>query len=301
MKTLNLWLLWGIAAVGLSLCLYLFCTAECDHALPLLNGKASHPADQISNSTLSAPLTSLLTQMAVPDASPLHGEIERLLAVLKDRSASLASRQAAADSLGRLRERSALEEFTNIANDSSEPLMLRYKAVRGLGGIGDGHAVPTLDAILTAPTSDRHLRVVSALALGNIASDASVAALQKAQKDPDELIRFKVVQALGRTHSELARLLVEQTISDPDAQVQARAIRSLGELGDKATVAILDRILLSSNDDFLKIACLTALGSINAPESVTALLHYAQTTNELLRLNAHAALARFTPKENNQK
>jgi HEAT repeat protein len=109
------------------------------------------------------------------------------------------------------------------------------------------------------------------------------------------------VQALGRAHSESARLLVEQAISDPDAQVQARAIRSLGELGDKSTVATLARILHSSDDDFLKIACLTALGSINEPVSVSALQRFEQATNELLRLNAHAALARLTQKEKARK
>ena len=301
LKTFDRLLLWGIAAVSLTCCLYNFCTAESDHARPVLNGKAAHPADRITNSPLLASLTSLPAQTAVQERFPIQEEIERLLAILKDRSASLASRQAAADTLGKLREKSAREEFTKIANDISEPLMLRYKAVRGLGGLGDDRPVPTLKAILTEPTSDRHLRVVSALALGNIASDASVAALQSAGKDPDDLIRFKVVQALGRVHNETARLLVEQAISDPDAQVQTRAIRSLGELGEKSTVATLARILHSSDDDFLKIACLTALGSINEPVSVSALQPFEQATNELLRRNAHAALARSTQKEKARK
>jgi HEAT repeat protein len=141
-----------------------------------------------------------------------------------------------------------------------------------------------------------HLRVVSALALGNLGSESCVAALQRAGDDPDSMIRFKVVEALGRTRQESALDFVEGAASDPDPYVQARAIHMLGELGDKSTVGTINGILQTAPGDFISIACLTSLGSIQEPESIALLHQYENNTNELIRLNARTALQRLHQK-----
>jgi HEAT repeat protein len=223
-------------------------------------------------------------------------DVSRLLGILEDRSSGVAERAVAAEQLGKRREKGALEGFLRIVQDASEPILLKYKAARGLGVLGDERAVPVLAAILTDQATDNHLRVVSALALGNLGSESCVAALQRAGDDPDSMIRFKVVEALGRTRRQSALDFVEGAASDPDPYVQARAIHMLGELGDKSTVGTIRGILQTTPGDFIRIACLTSLGSMQEPESIALLHEYEHNTNELIRLNARTALQRLNQK-----
>ena len=220
-------------------------------------------------------------------------DARRLLSILKDRARTAAERAGAADELGKLRAKVAFETFIQIVQDGSEPISLKYKSARGLGVLGDERAVSVLSAILTNQNADNHLRIVSALALGNLGSEACVATLQRAGGDPDSMIRFKVVEGLGRTHKKSALEFVERATADPDPHVQARAIHSLGELGDKSIIGNIREILQATQSDFIRIACLTALGSIQEPESIFLLREYENETNQLIRLNAQAALQRL--------
>jgi HEAT repeat protein len=227
-------------------------------------------------------------------------ERSRLLDILKDRTAGIAERAAAAEQLGKLRERTALESFLTIVQDPTEPLTLRYKAVRGLGVLGDERAVPVLSSILSDEGAERNLRLVAALALGNLGTETSVQALKLASSDADSIIRFKAVQALGRTHQKSASEIVENAIQDPDPQIQARAIRSLAELGHTSAFQTISGILRTTQNDFIKIACLTGLGSMHTQESISLLHEYENDTNQLIRLNARAALQRLKEQERSQ-
>lgn len=224
----------------------------------------------------------------------------RLLQILKDRTASLADRAAAADALGKMGVKEAVEPLQQILGDSSQALTLKYKAARALGVINDENAVPTLSALLGNQTTDRHLRVVSALALGNLGTTDALQALGRAEQDSDSLIRFKAVQALEKSHDSTSREIAVKALSDSDIYVQARAIHTLGKLGGESSITTVNQILHSTESDFIRIACFTALGDINHQEAVTILRQYANHTNQLLSLNARAALQRLNLDKSNQ-
>jgi len=224
----------------------------------------------------------------------------RLLQVLKDRTASLADRAAAADALGKMGVKEAVETLQQILGDNSEALTLKYKGARALGVINDDQAVPTLSALLGNQTTDRHLRVVSALALGNLGTADALQALSRAEEDSDSLIRFKAVQALEKSHDPTSREVVAKALSDSDIYVQARAIQTLGKLGGDSSITTVNQILHSTESDFIRISCLTALGNINQQEAATILRQYENHANQLLSLNARAALQRMNLDKSNQ-
>jgi HEAT repeat protein len=228
-------------------------------------------------------------------------ECDQLLKILLDRNAKAEERAVAADRLGRAREKAAADAMLEVVQDGAEADILRYKAARALGVLKDKRAVPLLTGLLGSQSADRHLRVVSALALGNLGTEDSFVALRAAASDPDSLIRYKALQALQRTPNSSNRDTVEKALSDLDPYVQASAIHTLGKLGDKATVGTLDEILRSTQSDFIKIACLTALGNIRESESVDLLRRYEGNTNQLLSLNARTALRRLNQTERNQR
>ena len=231
---------------------------------------------------------------------PTQSDRDQLLRILEDRSAKPEERAVAADKLGKDREAEAADALLHVVQDGSEADILRYKAARALGVLKDERAVPVLSAILRNQSADRHLRVISALALGNLGTEDSFQALRAVANDPESLIRYKALQALERAPNKSNRETVKKALSDPDPYVQARAIHTLGKLGDKATVGTLDQILRSTQSDFIKIACLTALGNIKEAESVALLRQYEGNTNQLLSLNARTALRRLNPTERNQ-
>ena len=199
--------------------------------------------------------------------APTQSDRDQLLRILEDRSAKPEERAVAADKLGKDREAEAADALLHVVQDGSEADILRYKAARALGVLKDERAVPVLSAILRNQSADRHLRVISALALGNLGTEDSFQALRAVANDPESLIRYKALQALERAPNKSNRETVKKALSDPDPYVQARAIHTLGKLGDKATVGTLDQILRSTQSDFIKIACLTALGNIKEAES----------------------------------
>lgn len=235
-----------------------------------------------------------------PPALAQPADSARLLQVLRDRTANLADRAAAADALGKMGVKEAVEPLQQILGDNSEALSLKYKAARALGVINDEKAVPTLSVLLGNQTTDRHLRVVSALALGNLGTTDALQALGRAEQDSDSLIRFKVVQALEKSQDSTSREIVVKALNDSDIHVQARAIHTVGKLGGESSITTVSQILHSTESDFIRIACFTALGDINQQEAVTILRQYENHTNQLLSLNARAALQRLNRDKSNQ-
>ena len=235
-----------------------------------------------------------------PPAPAQPADSAHLIQTLKDRTASLADRAAAADALARMGEKDAVEALQQILGESSEALALKYKAARALGVLNDEKAVPTLSALLANQATDRHLRVVSALALGNLGTTDALQALGRAEQDSDSLIRFKVVQALEKSHDSTSREIVAKALRDSDIYVQARAIHTLGKLGGESSITTVNQILHTTESDFIRIACFTALGDMNRQQAATILRQYENHTNQLLSLNARVALRRLNLDKPNQ-
>src|ERR1017187_10019544 len=245
-------------------------------------------------------------QAAAPDESDVEGDTKGgrpafalpadqagLLRVLGDRSAKTEVRCAAADKLRQLGAKESAGLLLEILQDKSEPLSLRYKAARAVGVVGDESAETVLASLAAEQGADRHLRVVSVLALGDFGDSNALNALAQAEQDPDSLIRFKAVQALEKKDNVAGREIVEKALGDTDIYVQARAIQTLGKIGGQPAVRTIDGVLQTTESDFIRIACLTALGDSSGPEAVAILSRYENNTNELLSANARAALLRL--------
>ena len=162
-----------------------------------------------------------------------------------------------------------------------------------MGVVGDESAEKVLASLAGEQGADRHLRVVSVLALGNFGDKNALNALAQAEQDPDSLIRFKAVQSLEKKDNAAGREIVEKALGDSDVYVQARAIQTLGKIGGQPVVRTIDGVLQTTESDFIRIACLTALGNNSGPEAVAILSRYENNTNQLLSANARAALQRL--------
>ena len=221
------------------------------------------------------------------------GHIERL----KNRNASLEDRIDAANKAGELQVAEAVEPLTTVASDESENINLRYTAVRSLGLIKEGNAIPVLSSLFLDPHQDEHLRIVAALALGNLGGDEATNALSQGLQDGNADIRFKALQGLERTGEKYNKQYIISSLKDSDKHVRAMAIEALGKIGDVSDVPIIDEILNNTEDNFIKIWCLGALGDLGGVNAREILQSYTSNPNDLLRLNAARSAAKYRIRE----
>ena len=217
---------------------------------------------------------------------PPSDRVGAYLYALTNRNVDVKRRMEAAISLGQEKIVTASSQLLTVCKNTSEPIELRYKAARALGVMEVAIATSSLRNIMLDKEENRHLRVISALALGNIGSDACVDALKELYTDDDATLRYKAVQGLDKTGNASAYPSVLGALKDKDRTVQARAIHAIGAVGDDSSVGLLSELIESSDDTFLQIACLTALGQLGGSEAITVLENYRDDSNELLRINA---------------
>lgn len=217
-------------------------------------------------------------------------KIDKLINTLKDKANSAETRIDAANKLIGIQAKESFEPLDEIVKNDSEEIRLRYKIARGFGVLDDERAVPTLSELLSDSLEDQHLRIISALALGKIGGDNATQALLDSLYDKDASIRFKVLQALESINNpEVAVNLIDH-LKDPDKYVRANALYALGELGDSSYVPFIKDVLDNTEDGFIKIGCIDALGKIGGEEALIILNDYKEHPNQLVRLNTEKAL-----------
>lgn len=149
--------------------------------------------------------------------------------------------------------------------------------------------------------ADREVREEAARALVLIGSDEAVAALARAARSTDGPTVATAVQCLAATNSARAlpplENLLEHAVEAKDLERAKEIIRALGRMTDPSAARPLVELLqrrarLQRWMRDLKVAAITALGSLPGDEAVGALAQAAQSRDSQLRKAAQTALDR---------
>ncbi len=215
-------------------------------------------------------------ELATPtDIDPLAG------AILQLRQATGSYRRAAANALGHVGDRGAVEALMKTLEPGIErDPKVRGSATNALGQIGDRRSAPMLIRVLGG-TDEREARVraSAATALGRIGDRGAVAALASALdlgREGEARVRGSAANALGflgdtRATEALCGLLAAG--AEPDPRVRASAATALGRIGDPAAVPALAFVLDPGGDDDANVraSAVQALGELRDPEGMVAL------------------------------
>lgn len=169
-------------------------------------------------------------------------DIEGLLKLL-DLTVTVLYRRTAARALAAIAPAAVVPEIA--ARLAAEPDRgVRQSLVRGLGRLGDDHALP----ILIKTLQDRDLQVCqeAALALSRFNSPAAfealLAALTRKETREDWQIRRFAAQALGKLGDRRAVPALIAILRDESDLVPPAAAEALGELGDQQAVTALKTV-----------------------------------------------------------
>ncbi len=198
---------------------------------------------------------------------------------------------AALEQLERYRPPQAYDRVVPLLSDA-EPLVVRTAAwlLRRMDRNGD--AVSAVAAVLANAASTDAQRISSAIALGELRTDASAAPLRATlANDPASEVRAAAAQALGalyRTGS--ASALGTALTSDVDPRVRQTAAEALGSVPDSSLSVLLTA--LDDTDAFVRVQAVWAIGRQQFVAAVGNLLQVLQDDTDC-RVQSAAVWALF--------
>jgi HEAT repeat protein len=210
--------------------------------------------DETAVRSLIAQLKSLPNAPATIDAlvqsrSPLA--VAPLVEMLSD--ARDDNRAAAADGLGRLGARDAVEQIKPLLKDSSFPV--RLSAARALYQLGDDSGAPLLDQLLASEHAAVRMGAAEALSVRPDGNWKTVA--RALADDPDQTVQLQAARLMAPYDRELAQRVLDRLQRSENPAVREEAGRILTErvANDFATL----RSLLRGGD---KVTAVRAAGRI---------------------------------------
>jgi cyclophilin family peptidyl-prolyl cis-trans isomerase/HEAT repeat protein len=137
----------------------------------------------------------------------------------------------------RIDDKRALGALLALARDTHP--YTRAFAAKGLGGLKDASAVPTLLGLLDS--RDAAVVIESVRALGRIADPTAAPALLKLiqAKDTNPYARFEAMDALGGMHAPGVSDVLLDSFTDANPAIRAAALKSAAALDPEQFVAIL--------------------------------------------------------------
>jgi HEAT repeat protein len=193
-------------------------------------------------------------------------------------------RAAALSSLGRLRDRGALELV--LARFDDGDATVRQVAVMAAGEIGDPRAMHALRAALRDPRPELRFQAVASLA--TLAPDDAVSALAERVDDEDPEVRAHLADALGALERPEAAAPLARLLKDTVPAVRQGAAIGLARLGDARGVPELVQTLEDKDRCF---EAAWALGELRAEAAREPLARIAQSFLRPLATKAAAAAA----------
>ena len=239
-------------------------------------------------------LLSIFKKMTTPKVETLKArkDIKGLIKALRYRKDE-GVRQAAAESLGKIKDRRAVEPL--IAALKDESFSVRQAAAEALGKIKDRRAVEPLSAALK--DAEGPVRLAAAESLGKIKDRRAVEPLSAALKDAEWVVCIAAAQALDHLGWEpaqdeiagwywmakrdwdkcvaLGALAVEPLIAalkDQYSWARKAAAEALGEIKDPRAVEPLIAALESSGMRYSAAKALGKIGDARAVEPLIAAL-----------------------------
>jgi HEAT repeat protein len=198
-------------------------------------------------------------------------------------------RAEAAERLGLMRSRAAVEPLVALMGD--EVGEVRMRAARALGLIRGTTSVRPLVQALADPSRWSAIRVAEILI--NVGAEA-VDELLAAWDGLPRQARVSALDVLGRIRSHKAVDLMTRCLADADPDVRARAAHGLGLIGDPQAAEALLGALRDAEWPVRAMAA-KALGRLGDPRAVPALCDALRDRQWWVRANAGEALRRLGP------
>jgi hypothetical protein len=215
-----------------------------------------------------------------------RGEVERQLGRL--RSGRAWERAAAAFALGDIGAAAAAERLRDGLEDRDSGV--RSAAARSLGRLGDPTAVEPLVRALAEARIPRSVAGQALLAIG----EPALPPLRALLSTPNPEARALAVDLVGFLGDASDSPRIAERLRDSSAEVRARAARALGRLGSREGAAEL-RTRLDDRIPFVRAAVARALGAVGDADAVPALVRVAQSDGfDPARAAAHA-ISRLDP------
>ena len=184
--------------------------------------------------------------------------VPALIARLKDEDAGV--RRAAAQSLGRLGDRRAVQPLIGILNDPEAEV--RRSVVEALADLEDPSSIGPIAGLLKDPDTDVKKEALSAL--GHFDQKIPTAGVVELLDDPSADVRQEAVNLLDNVHDRSAAPAIAKLIHDPSADVRQTVINALGNLGEQSSAPAITAALTDGNADVRQQA-LNAIENLHAP------------------------------------
>ncbi len=198
-----------------------------------------------------------------------------------------ATRIAAADLLGKLKDNRATPDLLRIAKTPATSAA----AVSALASIADPRAKGELLAAIKSATFSSEVRSQAAVALGRIGGDDCIQALVATMNEDDLLLREGVVRGMAQAGAPGINALMSQ-IAHPDQSRHRLAIDALGTIRNGLSVPALTT-LLRNPDAAVRGQAATALGVTRATSAVGPLVAALSDSNPSVGYNASLALGQL--------
>ena len=180
-----------------------------------------------------------------------------LLYCLNNKNENYKFRLAAAEALGKIGDKNAVESLIDVVSDENEKsVYVRESAALALGMIGDSRALDAFVGILEAKKTflDKFTflkeRVIEALNKIDFSSNKrAVAALKEALNDESPQVRINAVESLMNSNVDEAFDLIWKMLYDTDDEVRRNAVIALYNLEGK------DALIRIISDETLDVSC----------------------------------------------
>lgn len=252
-------------------------TSSVEPLTKVLDPGASDMSSQLANKTVVATLGAIGDRRAVPSLVPLL------------RAKDNYTRIEAAQVLGAMRAKEAVEPLIALATDETVEPFLNKKAIEALGNIGDPRAAPALVRMLTKERKGKSFYVESSFALFQLGQPAADALLPALEGKDEELLKWaktngvnpasyamKAATVLGdlREKRAAAALLKQLSFTHSDPQIQAlvrmQAADALARMRAEEAVKPLAG-LVSETDPTVRDAYVRALVRLGGRDALPAL------------------------------
>ncbi len=182
--------------------------------------------------------------------------VPTLLYCLNNKNENYKIRLAAAEALGKIGDKNAVESLIDVVSDENEKsVYVRESAALALGMIGDERAIDAFVGILEAKKSflDKFTflkeRIVEAFSKIDFSSNRrAVSAIKQALADESAQVRINAIESIMNSELENASDLIWNMLYDEDREVRKNAVIALYNIEDKdVLIRILSDETLSSD------------------------------------------------------
>ncbi|MDX1995049.1 MAG: HEAT repeat domain-containing protein [bacterium] len=185
-----------------------------------------------------------------------------LITALRTREAGPRSyrlRQFAAESLGSVGDRTAVQPLTYALED--EHTAVRVAAAAALGKLGDSTAVSALEAALRDKSPEVRGAAIQALTAIDATQNTLLIPLLA---DPDDAVRERVREALAAQGANALKPLVD-ALQDTNSTIRGAAAELLGKLADERAREALDYTVKRDKSEWVKGRAKWALEQLPPP------------------------------------